>query len=436
MEWWLVFLIMFGGLFVLLSLRMPVAFAFLLLSIVGAAIYLGGAGGLCQLVYNAIGAVMNFTFLPVPLFILMGEVMFRTRIGPAAISTVDELLGRLPGRLALLSILSGGLIGALSGSALASVALLGKLLGPEMRKRGYSNFMILGSIVSAGGLAMIIPPTAMGVLLASLTHVSVGQFLIACIIPGILLMVLYTTYVIVVCWCRPSLAPPYVVTHKPWFKRVRTIGTNLIPILFIIFLVTVSIFLGLCTPSEAAALGLGGTLLLAAIYRQLNWDVLRESVNGTLQSTVMIFMILIGSSTFSQILGFTGAAAAITEVALGLPLSPIQLVIVTQLVVLVLGCVMDQVSILMITLPIFLPIIDKIGFNLPLFSIMLLINVEMAGETPPFGMSLFVMKGVSPPDVRTGDLYKSVCSFLVCDVLLMALLFVFPELALWLPGKM
>jgi len=436
MEWWLVLIIMFGGLFVLLSSGMPVAFCFLLLSLIGSAIYLGGEAGLRQLIHNSMGSIMVFTLLPVPLFMLMGEVMFRTRLGLLAIETVDELLGRLPGRLALLSIGSGAIMGTLCGSSLASTALLGKLLVPEMRKRGYSKFMSLGPIITAGSLAMVIPPTALGVLIASLAQVSVGKFLIGCIFPGITLAAIYATYVVTMSSLRPSLAPSYVVDGKPLSKKIRSIGTNVLPMAVIVFLVTITIYIGICTPSEAAALGAGGTLLLAAIYRQLNWNTLKESVNGTLRTTVMIFFILVGSTAFSQILAFSGAGAAITNIAVGMPLSPIQLIIVMQVIVIVLGCFMDQLSIMMITLPVFMPIVHTIGFNNVLFVIMLLINVEMAGKTPPFGMSLFVMKGVVPADVTTMDIYKSVIPFLLCDMLLMGLLLVVPALALWLPGLM
>jgi len=436
MEWWLVLIIMFGGLFVLLSSGMPVAFCFLLLSLIGSAIYLGGEAGLRQLIHNSMGSIMVFTLLPVPLFMLMGEVMFRTRLGLLAIETVDELLGRLPGRLALLSIGSGAIMGTLCGSSLASTALLGKLLVPEMRKRGYSKFMSLGPIITAGSLAMVIPPTALGVLIASLAQVSVGKFLIGCIFPGITLAAIYATYVVTMSSLRPSLAPSYVVDGKPLSKKIRSIGTNVLPMAVIVFLVTITIYIGICTPSEAAALGAGGTLLLAAIYRQLNWNTLKESVNGTLRTTVMIFFILVGSTAFSQILAFSGAGAAITNIAVGMPLSPIQLIIVMQIIVIVLGCFMDQLSIMMITLPVFMPIVHTIGFNNVLFVIMLLINVEMAGKTPPFGMSLFVMKGVVPADVTTMDIYKSVIPFLLCDMLLMGLLLVVPALALWLPGLM
>jgi tripartite ATP-independent transporter DctM subunit len=435
-EWYLVLLIMFGGLFVLMSAGMPVAFSFLAMSLLGSAVYLGGHAGLHQLIYGSMQSVMSFTLLPVPLFIFMGEIMFATRLGLLAIDTLDALMGRLPGRLSLLCIGSGGIVGALCGSALASTALHGRLLFPEMRERGYSKFMSLGPIVTSGSLAMVIPPTALGVLLASLANVSVGNFLIGCIVPGILLVLVYGGYIVTVCMIRPDHAPPYEVTGKPVSRKAVLILKNVLPMALIVFLVTVTIYIGVCTPSESAALGAGGTMVLALFYRQLTWKVLREALDGTLRTTAMIFFILVGSMAFSQILAFSGAGSTITQMTADLPLSPIILVICMQLMVIVLGAFMDQLSILMITLPIFMPIIRTIGFSDMVFIIMLLINVEMAGKTPPFGMSLFVLKGVVPEDVSTLDIYKSVVPFLFLDMLVMAMLLAFPVLALWLPGMM
>jgi tripartite ATP-independent transporter DctM subunit len=415
---------------------MPVAFSFLFMSLIGSAVYLGGHGGLLQLIYSSMGSVMSFTLLPVPLFILMGEVMFATRIGLLAIDTVNELLGRLPGRLAILSIGSGAIVGALCGSALASTALHGKLLLPEMLEKKYSKFLSLGPIIASGSLAMVIPPTALGVLLASLAHVSVGNFLIGCILPGILLAAVDALYILVACLIRPSLAPAYEVIKKPLSQKVLSVGKNVFPMALIVFLVTVTIYIGVCTPSEAAALGTGGTIFLALIYKQLTLKVMKKAIDGTLRTTVMIFLILVGSTAFSQILAFSGAGTTITELTVKLPLSPVQLVVAMQFIVIILGCFMDQLSILMITLPIFMPIIQKIGFNEMLFVIMLLINVEMAGKTPPFGMSLFVLKGVAPSSVTTMDIYKSTTPFILCDMLVMGLLLFFPFFALWLPGLM
>ena len=421
---------------VLLSLGMPVAFAFLTMSLIGSGIYVGGFAGLQQMVFSSMQSVMSFTLLPVPLFIIMGELMFSTRLGVLAINTMDEVLPRLRGRLSLLTIFSGGIVGALCGSALASTALHGRLLFPEMRSRSYSKQLSLGPIISAGSLAMVIPPSALGVLVASLANVSVGDFLIGCIIPGIILVITYAIYIFGVAAVWPFLAPPYAIPQKSIKARIISIFTNVIPMALIVFLVTVTIYIGICTPSEAAALGAGGTLLLAAMYRQLTWTVLKNAIDGTLRTTAMICFILVGSNAFSQILAFSGAGASVTQLIVGLPLSPVVLVICMQTIVVILGCFMEQMSILMITLPIFMPIIRSISFNELAFVIMLLINCEIAGKTPPFGMSLFVLKGVVPDDVTSVDIYKSVSPFIMCDILVMGLILAFPSLALWLPSMM
>jgi len=235
---------------------------------------------------------------------------------------------------------------------------------------------------------------------------------------------------------KPDHAPPYQVIGEPISQKAVLILKNVLPMALIVFLVTVTIYIGVCTPSESAALGAGGTMLLALFYGQLNWKILREALEGTLRTTAMIFFILVGSTAFSQILAFSGAGTTITQMTGDLPLSPVMLVVCMQLMVIVLGAFMDQLSILMITLPIFMPIIRAIGFNDMVFIIMLLINVEMAGKTPPFGMSLFVIKGVLPEDVTTLEIYKSVLPFLFLDMLVMGILLAFPALVLWLPGMM
>jgi tripartite ATP-independent transporter DctM subunit len=436
MDWGLVFPIMFGGLFVLLSLGTPVAFAFLFVSLMGSALYMGGYAGLQQMVFSSMQSVMSFTLLPIPLFILMGELMFATRLGVLAVNTVDELLGKVPGRLSLLAIFSGGIVGALCGSALASTALHGKLLFPEMRQKGYSKFLSIGSIVSAGSLAMIIPPTALGVLIASLSNVSVGDFLIGCIIPGVVLIIVYAVYIISVALIRPSHAPGYDVVRKSLKSKLLSIISNVLPMALIVFLVTVTIYIGICTPSEAAALGAAGTLILAALFKQLSWKVFKEAIEGTVRTTAMIGFILVGSNAFSQILAFSGAGAKATELIVSLPLSPIMLIICMQAIVVVMGCFMEQMAILMITLPIFMPIVRATGFSDMVFVIVMLINAEVAGKTPPFGMSLFLIKGIVPEDVSTMDVYKSIFPFILCDLFVMGVLLAFPWLSLWLPSMM
>ena len=436
MEWWLVILVIFGSLIVLMLSGLPVAFAFLLTSIGGAIFFLGGEAGLRQLILNIKENITSFSLLPIPLFIFMGEVLFHSGIGFQVIDTLSRWLGRLPGRLGLLAVGSATLFSTMSGSTLATTAMLGTILVPEMERRGYKKSMSIGPVIGSGGLAMLIPPSALAVLLAALSYVSVGKLLMAGVMPGLLIALFYATYIIIRCWLQPSIAPAYKVEPTSLSKKVIDTVRYVLPTVFIIFLVIGVIFLGMATPSEAAALGSVGIIILAAVYKRMNWEILKKSVLGGIRITVFMFMIIIGSITFSQILAFSGASAGLIEATVGLNLSPIFILVAMQLVLMFLGCFMDNLSMVMIALPIYLPLISVLGFNPLWFVLLMLINMEMANTTPPFGLLLFVMKGVAPPDTTMGDIYKAALPFILCDMVAFVLIMIFPQIALWLPGIM
>lgn len=436
MEWWLVLLILFGGLIVLLASGLPVAFCFLLINLIGVAWFWGGEAGLRQLILSIDMSVTTFVLLPVPLFVLMGELLFHSGMGLRAVDVLDKWMGRLPGRLAVLAIGSGTLFSTMSGSSMATTAMLGTILVPEMEKRGYKKSMSIGPVMGGGGLAMIIPPSALGVLLASLARISVGKLLISGIIPGLVLACIYAAYVIIRCWLQPSIAPSYEVMLTPLAKKVILTVRYVLPLGLLIFLVIGVMFMGLATPSEAAALGGLGSIFLAAVYGGLSWEILRKSILSTMRITIMMFTILTGATAFSQILAFSGASQGLLEAITSFHIAPIALVIMMQVIVLILGCFMEQASMLMITLPIYMPIVNFLGFDPVWFGILLLINMEVGMTTPPFGLSLFVMKGVAPPDTTMADIYRAVFPFILFHLLAMALIMVFPILALWLPSKM
>lgn len=429
-------LLIIGSLLVLMAVGLPVVFSFMLINILGRYFLWGGSAGLGQLILSIRDSVTTFALLPIPLFIIMGEVMFRSGQIPSMIDALDKWLGRLPGRLGLLAVTGGTLFGALSGSNLASVATLGTVLVPEMEKRGYKKPMSMGPILGAGGLAMMIPPSALGVLLASIAEISIAGILIGIVIPALLMAILYATYIIVRCKLQPALAPSYDVPSIPLSERLAATVRYILPLGFVVFLVTGVIFLGLATPTEAAATGALGTFFLAAAYRKLNWELIKQSMTSTLRTTVMLLMIITGASAFSQLLAFTGATKGLVELSVGLPLSPIFIIVSMQVVVLIMGCVMEPVSIMMITLPVFMPIIYALGFNPIWFGVIMLLNIEMASTTPPFGLSHFVMKSVAPPDTTMGDLYRAALPFLYCDAIAMGLMIAFPMVVLWLPNMM
>ena len=436
MEWQLALLLILGSLLFLMASGMPVAFCFMLVNIIGVFLFWSGEAGLRHLTLATLESVTTFTLLPLPLFILMGEVMFRSGIAPLMMDALDKLLGRLPGRLSLLAVGGGTLFSTLTGTSMASVAMLGEILVPEMEKRGYKKPMTLGPILGSGGLAIMIPPSGLAVFLGSVGRISIGGILIGIIVPGLLMASLYATYIILRCQLQSAIAPAYKVSRISMVEKLSAAVRHLLPVAFIVFLVIGFMFLGIATPSEAAATGALGTFILAAFYRRLNWEVVKKSLVGTLQISGMIFMIIVGASVFSQILAFSGASKGLVEFAVGLPLAPIVIFIAMQVLVLLMGMFMDVGAIIMITIPLYMPVILALGFDPVWFAVIMLLNIEMATTTPPFGLSLFVMKGVAPPDTTMGDIYRAALPFLYCDAIAMALIMAFPAIALWLPGLM
>jgi tripartite ATP-independent transporter DctM subunit len=436
LEWWLFLLIIFCGFLVLMLTGLPIAFCFLLINIVCVYIFWGGFVGLQQLILSIFESVTFFAMLPVPLFLLMGEVLFHSGMGSRLIDALDTFLGRLPGRLGLVAVGSGVLIATLCGNTWASTAMLGSMLLPEMEKRGYKRPISIGSILGGGSLAIIIPPSGMAVVLATLAGISVGGLLIAGVFPGLVMAFLFTVYIVGRVKLQPEMAPSYDVEPLPFFRRVKPVTKYVLPMGLIVFAVIGLMLLGLATPSEAAAFGTLATLILAVAYRSLSWKVILRAFTGTMSTTGMILTIFCGSTAFSQVLAFSGATKGMVNLAANLPIAPIALLLCMMMVVMVLGCFMEQMSILMICLPIFMPVTNLLGWNPLWFGLMLLINMSIANLSPPFGIELFVMKAVAPASVTMGDIYRGSFPFIVMDALVIVLVILYPPLAVWLPSIM
>jgi tripartite ATP-independent transporter DctM subunit len=436
MEWWVIISLLFGGMILMLLTNLPIAFAFLVVNVVAAYFFLGGVPGLIAVVTGVFTSITTFTLLPVPFFILMGELIFHSGLGLSAVNVLDKWLGRIRGRLSVLAIIMGVIIGALSGSTIATCALLGTILLPDMLKRGYSRSMSLGPLMGVGTVDALIPPNALTVVLASLANIDVGQLLIAGIVPGIIMSGLYLVYVIGWCHIFPNEAPMYDVPHVPLKEKVVATVQYLLPLGLIIFMVIGFIFLGVATPTEAAATGTLGSFILAVAYRRLNWDIIKKSVMGTVKVTVMIFMIVIVSTTYGEILAFTGAAAGMTSFISNLNTPPIVILIGMLIVILILGCFMETVAIMMITIPIYMPVINTFHYNPIWFGVLMLIALETGLITPPFGVTLFVMKGVAPPEITMADIWKAVTPYVIVDILCIVLVLTMPSLATIVPSLM
>ncbi len=432
----MIIIFLIGGLLFFLAIGLPIAFSFLLINFIGAYIFMGGLKGLNLSVQQIFTSLTSFALAPIPLFIFMGELMLHSGMAKRTLDVLDKWIGRLPGRLSLLVITGGALFSTLSGSTIANTAMLGEVMVPEMRDRGYKKPMIMGPIVGVGGLAMLIPPSALAVVFASLAQISVGKVLIAGAVPGVILAILYGLYVILRSLVNPSIAPAYDVTHHTLSEKFSDLLKYVLPLGIIFFLVLGFIFLGIATPTEAAATGALGSIILAAIYKKMNLTILKKSITGTLHVAVMAFMIIAASKTYSSILAYTGSTMGLVNLINDVEMSSLFILITMMLILMVLGTFMEQVSMMMITIPIYIPVIKGLGFDLIWFAILMLLNLEMAMSTPPFGILLFVMKGTAPADTTMGDIVKSAAPFLVCDLIVMILLITFPSIVTFLPNLM
>lgn len=436
METWSILLMLIGGLLVFLAMGFPIAFSFFLINIIGAYVVMGGMNGVNLAVQQIFSSLVSFSIAPVPLFLFMGELLLHSGLAKNTLNVIDKWIGRLPGRLSLSVITGGTLFSTLSGSTIANTAMLGEIMVPEMKQRGYKDPMILGPIIGVGGLAMLIPPSSLAIVYASLAQISVGKVLIAGALPGLLLAVFYSTYVVGRCRMTPDIAPVYDIGHISWSEKLSDFFKYLLPLVLIFVLVLGVIFLGVATPTEAAATGVVGTLILTMIYGKFNLSLLKKSLTGTLQVTVMVFMIIAASKTYSAILAYSGATTQLVGFVTEINMNRYLILIGMMLIILLLGTFMEQVSMMMITIPIYMPVIVSLGFDPIWFAILMLLNLEMAMSTPPFGILLFVMKSVAPEGTKIVHIITAALPFLFCDLIVMIILIMFPKIVTLLPSLM
>ncbi len=415
-------------------LGVPVAFAFLAANLIGAAIIMGGIEGLLQLVDNSTSLITSFTLVAIPMFVLMGALLFHSGLALRVFDTLDTLFGRIPARLSYLTVAGGATFSTLTGSTMANTAMLGSLMVPEMSRRGYSTHMSIGPIIGTGGLAMLIPPSALGVLLGSLAQIDIGALLIAGLLPGVLLACLYCLTIWIQARINPDAAPAYDAEEVPHRAKVALFAKNILPLGLVIFCVVGFIILGIATPSESAAFGALSVVALAACMRCLTLDALRKSLANTVQVTSMVFLLVIASSVFGQLMAFAGASTSLVDWAVGIETGALIKLLLMFGTLLLLGMFMDQISIMLLTIPIFFPLAATLGFDPVWFGIIVLLAMEMSLSTPPFGLLLFLMQGVAPKGTTLGQVAWAATPYLLCDLVLMVLLLMFPAIALYLPG--
>jgi tripartite ATP-independent transporter DctM subunit len=434
MSWWVV---LTGGVSMLLGLLflgIPIFVSFLILNVAGL-LYLIGPHGFGMFA-NSIFTTANIGELAaVPLFILMGELLFRSGAMEVLLDSLDRLVGRIRGRQYILCIVLSAILGALSGAAMAVAGLLGRSLFPSMRKRGYDVRMSAGTLLGGASLDPIIPPSVLAIIIATLAKVSTGQMLIAGIVPGLMLTGMFLVYVLVRLQLNPSLAPDLSADLQDATKRGSALVAflRLLPVSVIFFLVVGLIMLGVATPTESAATGVIGALALARYYGGLNWNMIKEGLFSAITVAALLLVVMCCATMFSQLLTFSGAVRQLGEVVLEMKLAPGMMLFAMLAVPFVLFLFLDSTSILMVLIPIYLPILGVYGFDPIWFWTLMLVVATVGALSPPFGYTLFAFKS-AVPDLPMSEIFKAAWPYvwlITFGIFLMAL---FPGIITWLPS--
>ncbi len=424
-------LVVFGILFLTLASGIWVGFSLFIVGFMGMVIYspLPAGNNMASSVW---ATIEKWEYVALPLFILMGEILYRSGISEKLFKSLVPWLYRLPGGLLLMNIVSCTLFAAVSGSSAATTATVGRITLAEFDKLGYDRRLAMGSLAGAGTLGFLIPPSLIMIVYAILAEVSIGKMFMAGILPGLLLSGIYSCYIIYRGIRNPEIAPK---TQESYSWKERLVGLkDLAPTLILILMVLGSIYGGVATPTEAAALGVLGATVFAFLNRQMNIKILFECLVGAVKTNAMIMMIVVGAGFLSRVMGFLGIPAAITRTITELGLSPYMLMILLGVFYVILGCLLDGFSIVVMTLPIALPMVTAAGFDPIWFGIYLILMVEVSQITPPVGFNLFVIQGLT--DEPIVQVAKYALPFFFLMLLTTAILTIFPKIALFLPNLM
>jgi len=395
MDWWGTLLLLFSALMIVLFIGVPVAFSFMLVNLVGL-LFVFEAGRGLELVGPGAGvAIASFNLTPLPMFILMGDLLSRSGVAQQVFRAADMWIGPLPGRLAVVTVVGGAFFGAMSGSGLAATSVLGTVMTPELERRKYRPAMSIAPILGASALDPLIPPSILVVLVAVQAQVSVGTLLLMATFAGIVMAGAMVVYFIGRAMLQPELAPPYVPEPVPLRERILGLR-HLLVVGGMIAVVLGLILTGTASPSESAALGAVAALVAVIVYRRFSLSLLRESLRGTVLTSGGILIIFIGSTAYSQLLAASGASAGFVEWVISLPLDPPLIALGMVVVVLILGTFIDAISIILIAIPLFMPVIAALRLDALWFTLLVLMSLEIGALTPPMGLQLFILKGVQP----------------------------------------
>jgi tripartite ATP-independent transporter DctM subunit len=421
-------------LFVLFALGVEISISLGIVGVLGLLYLKGFSVGLGVVGSIAWSNASSFSFIAVPLFIFMSGILLHSGIGKGLYTAVARWVSFLPGGLAVASIFSCAIFAAISGSSVATAATIGMIAIPEMQRRGYARPVIFGSLAAGGTLGILIPPSVPMIIYGVMTETSIGHLYMAGIVPGLVLALLFAAFVIASAILWPELAPRAEEDRGSFVEKLRSVY-EVAPVALLIFVVLGSMYLGIVTPTEAAALGSFVSLLLAAGFRTLTWRALRAAFHATIRTTSMVMLIIIFASMFSHVMALLGAPTALFALVTGLGLPRWALFVAIFGFLLVIAYALEELSVMIILLPILFPLVTGLGFDPVWFGIIMVVWLEIGLITPPVGLNLFViqnlMKGTTARDVTVGT-----TPYVILMVALVILLFLFPDVALWLPRQM
>ena len=428
-------IILFGSLVVALAVGLPLVFA-----LGGVAtlfiIFLWGTDALAVLANRTYMSMGMFMLVAVPMFIFMGAMLQKAGIADDLYNMMYHWMAALRGGLAAGTVLICTLFAAMVGISGAATVSMGLLALPSMLKRGYKKDIAIGSVSAGGALGILIPPSVLMIILAMFARLSVGKLFMGGVFPGLLLSGLFITYILIRSFFQKDIAPEVPKEELlPWNRRFLLVPGLILPI-GLIFLVMGSIFMGFATPSEASAIGAFGAIVCCVIKRRLTWSNLVDALFTTMRLSAMVIWIVFAASVFTSLYAVTGAIDLTRDLLMGVPGGRWGALITMQLMFFVMGCFFDPTGIVMLTTPIFFPVVRELGFDPIWFGILFVVNMEMGFLTPPFGFNLFYMKGVVPPGVTMGDIYKSVIPFVGLQAIGLIICMIFPQIITWLPGMM
>lgn len=433
METWLLSILAFGAMGVMLALGVPIAFALGAVALAGTIITWGPAG-LYMIPKTAYAEMTNYLLIAVPLFVLMSNLLQHSGLAEQLYEGVYRWMGRLRGGLAIGTVIICAVFAAMAGISSVATVSMGLIALPSMLKRGYQKEIAIGAISAGGALGILIPPSVIMIIYGAMAEVSIGQLFMGGIIPGVLLAALFCLYVGIRCWLEPGLGPP-VEERYSFLQKLVVLRGLVLPCVLILTVLGV-IYTGVATPTEASGIGAFGALICALLYRGLTLRTLKQALISTTSLTAMVLWIMVGAVCFTHLLAYVGFSDLIKQAITALPVSRWIVLLGMQLTFFILGMFLDPAGIIMLTTPIFVPIVGALGFDPVWFGVLFTVNMEMAYITPPFGFNLFIMKGVVPKGVTMDDIYRSIAPFVALQAIGLIMCMIFPGLVLWIPATM